>query len=58
VTYKPKPKEPEKKLSEELHGIINQLSAEADTWSRPEFQRPLAKARDKINDVLRTRKLE
>ena len=46
-------KEEKKSVSAQITAAFNQASNDADVYTRPEVQRPLARVRDKVLDILR-----
>jgi hypothetical protein len=48
-----KKKEEKKTVTEQITAAFTQASNDADAYTRPEVQRPLARVRDKVLDILR-----
>ena len=51
-------KKEKKKVSEQIITIFNQASTDADAFTRPEVQRPLARVREKVLDVLKAENID
>jgi hypothetical protein len=49
----PEKKKETKTVSEQVTAAFNQASNDADAYTRPEVQRPLARVRDKVLEILR-----